>query len=373
MAETADWFAEAPLRRFAEEVLARAGAPAVACTTVIDSLVYSDLRGVYTHGLVRLGAYVEEIRRGEVVPDASPQVVRRAGAIEVLSAMNGFGAVAGVCAVDRATSIAADLGIGLVVVKDGHHFGAAGFYSERAAAHGYVALVMSNTPGVMAPVGGREAVLGNNPLAFAVPAPAPGETCYLLDMAQSVGARGKVKLAELAGEQLPAGWAIDATGLPTTDPSAALDGALLPSGGYKGYGLALMVELMTAVLAGSSPSFELAHSGFTARRAESGAGGRRATILAPGAATAVTSSYLALAPAVIGGDEQYPVRTWSYLSRIGSSLPASGAGRVILPGERERDHAANRLPGQVPLERSTVALLEEVGATFGIPLPNRVA
>ena len=163
-----------------------------------------------------------------------------------------------------------------MTTRGGNHFGAAAFYALRAVERGLIGIAATSTPAVMAPTGGAEARIGNNPLSVAAPTP-DGIPPFVLDLAQSAVSRGRIKLAELAGEAIPAGWALDPDGRPTVDPAAALAGALLPFGGYKGYGLAFAVEVLTGVLAGDELGSELINASLTGS-ARSGSATRVGTV-----------------------------------------------------------------------------------------------
>jgi LDH2 family malate/lactate/ureidoglycolate dehydrogenase len=202
--------------------------------------------------------------------------------------------------------------------------------------------------------------VGNNPIAIA--APMADDEPFVLDMAQTVVARGRIKLAEMAGEPIPAGWAIDPDGLPTSDPSRALAGALLPFGGYKGYGLALAVEALTGVLAGAGLSPELANTSMTGNPAS-----REGT--QPGS---VGSFYLALDPEAFTGRAHYEATLARLREGVTSVRRAPGSNEVLFPGELERRATEDARENGVPLARGTVAMLDELAADLDIKIPEPV-
>jgi len=237
---------EAELTALARGALVGLGIGAEDALAAARILVMGDLFGHHTHGVMRLESYGQRIELGAIRTDAaiaveivSPSIVRIDGA-------SALGPLVGMRALDAAMARARETGVGVALVRNGNHFGAIGPYCYLAAGAGFASIVGSNASTTIAPTGGREERLGNNPLGFGVPR--PGGEPVILDMAMSVVARGKIRAALKRGESIPPTWATDRAGSPTTDPKAALDGFLQPMGGYKGYGLALMVDLFAGVL-----------------------------------------------------------------------------------------------------------------------------
>jgi LDH2 family malate/lactate/ureidoglycolate dehydrogenase len=233
----------------AVRVLQRHGVGEDVAERVADVLVDADARGVVTHGLTRLPAYVARIRAGLLDPGARPLVVADHGALLLLDAGNGFGAVAGCDAADLAADRAARHGCAWVTVRNGNHLSMLGYYARRLAGRGFAAIAMTNAGPSMAAWGGTRPVVGTNPLSMAVPGDgAP----VVLDMAATTVARGKIRRAQAEGKAIPEGWAFDARGNPTTDADEAMSGTLAPVGGHKGYALSVMIDLMTGVLGAGS-------------------------------------------------------------------------------------------------------------------------
>ncbi len=214
-----------------------------------DVLVDADARGVVTHGLTRLPAYVARIEAGLLDANARPEIVADHGALLLLDAGNGFGAVAGCDAADLAAERAARHGCAWVTVRNGNHLSMLGYYARRLAGRGMAAFAITNAGPSMAAWGGRRPVVGTNPLAMSVPGDGPP---VVLDMAATMVARGKIRRAKAEGRSIPEGWAFDAQGDPTTDADAAMNGTLAPAGEHKGYALSVMIDLMTGVLAAGS-------------------------------------------------------------------------------------------------------------------------
>ncbi len=238
------------LRAFAGACLERVGVPPGSAAIVADNLVEADLRGVESHGVVRLAVYLERVAAGLVAAEAQGRVVRERAAMAVMDGENGLGAVIGSAAMDVAVRKAGQTGTAFVAVRNSNHFGTAAYYLIPAVRKQMIGFVVTNGPGVMAVWGGRTRAVGTNPIAFGVPART--ERPIVLDMATSVVARGKLVFANLKGETIPEGWAVDPEGNPTRDPAVALKGALLPVGGPKGSGLALVIEMLCGLLAGGA-------------------------------------------------------------------------------------------------------------------------
>ena len=241
---------EAQLTALATRALEGLGLSAANAATVARILVMGDLFGHATHGVLRLESYGERIRNGAISATAEPVVEDVAPAIARVDGHGAIGPLVGTRALEAAIGRARALGVGVAFVRNGNHFGAIAPYCWLAAQQGFATLIGSNASVTIAPTGGREERLGNNPLGIGVPR--PGADPVILDMAMSVVARGKIRAAVKKGEAIPATWATDRAGEPTTDPKAALEGFLLPFGGYKGYGLALMIDLFAGLLSGGA-------------------------------------------------------------------------------------------------------------------------
>lgn len=232
--------------------------PAAARSTA-RALVAAEADGQAGHGLSRVPSYALHARCGKVQGHAVPRVEQVAGAALRVDAGLGFAYPAIDAALAALAPLARQMGVAVAALHRSHHFGQAGAHAERLANEGLVAIVFGNTPKAMAFAGGRRAMLGTNPIAFAAPRRATGSNAdapLVVDLALSVAARGKIVNAQKAGKPIPADWAVDAHGTPTTDPNAALQGTLSPIGGPKGAALALMVEVLTAALTGSHYGWE---------------------------------------------------------------------------------------------------------------------
>ncbi len=222
--------------------------------SVADALVAAEIDGQGGHGLARVPSYAAQARSGKVDGHAAPLFDHAAPAVIRVDAAHGFAYPAFDRLVSDLPALARKTGIAIATVFRSHHFGQAGRNAERLAETGFAGFAFTNSPGAIAPWGGQRGLFGTNPIAFA--APRRNAPPLVIDLALSIGARGKIMAAQRTGEPIPEGWALDAEGNPTTDPFAALPGTMLPIGGAKGAALAMMVEVLTAALAGAGHAHE---------------------------------------------------------------------------------------------------------------------
>lgn len=234
-----------------DEALKKIGIDTENREIITDTILFANQRGVATHGIGRLPLYIQKVQTGHLNPKDEVETILDHSAIALLDAHNCFGQVAAYKATRIAISKAKKYGISAVGVRNSNNFGTAGYFGDLAARDGFAAMVYANAAPAIAPTGGTKTIFGTNPICYAFPCGA-GEDPILLDMATTVAARGKIRLAAKNGEKIPKDWAIGTDGMPTDDPNEALKGSLLPIGGYKGYGLAMFVDLFAGLLTGSS-------------------------------------------------------------------------------------------------------------------------
>lgn len=239
---------EARARVWTAQVLEAAGMSEADATLVVDQLVGSDLRGVYSHGLLRLPTYARRMREGLIDASARPEVVRSTGATALVDGRHAMGQVAGTFAMREAIRLAREHGTSFVSVRRSNHYGACAHYAAMAAAEGMIGITGTvGAKNIMAPWGGADPLLGNNPFGVAIPA--GRHPAVVLDMAMSVAAGGKIQLAAKEGRQIPDDWALGPDGRPTTDARLAWQRLMVrPLGGHKGYAMALVIALLAAVL-----------------------------------------------------------------------------------------------------------------------------
>lgn len=302
-------------------------------------LVLADMMKLHTHGVSRLVSYCERLRIGGIDPAPQIRTEAPAPAIRRIDGGNGLGPLVGMRALDAAMEAARETGIAMAICCGSSHFGPIAPYAWIAAAEGFASMIGSNASVTIAPTGGREARLGNNPLGFGFPDP-EGEP-VILDMAMSVVARAKIRDAAAAGEPIPDSWATDDQGRPTTDPVEALKGCLLPFGGYKGYGLSLCVDLMSGLLSGAA---YLTHVSPWVERPEAPQDLGHIFVLIDTAR---------LLPAADLHD-----RMQDFGSILHSATTVDTARPVLLPGEREIAHLRRAEQSGIGLPRATFAKVD---------------
>ncbi|CAN5608524.1 Ldh family oxidoreductase [soil metagenome] len=345
------------LRAWTASVLERLATPPDIASDVAEVLLASDRRGIASHGTARLTQYVALVEAGVVDPRARPEVTRSRAAIALFDAHNGWGHHASRVAVDAAIAGARQAGSFTSVVRHSNHYGIAGWYALRAARAGLIGISLTNSSPLVAPTRARQPLLGTNPIAVAAPAGRHGDLC--LDMATSTIPRGRIEVAARRDESLQPGWAIDAHGRPTTSPRAALEGALQPlggaeeTGGYKGYGLSLVVDLLTGVLAGARYGPEVIPL-FSTHHGPSDLG----------------QAFIVIDPAAVDEPGAFEARLEHELDLLtGASLIPDAPGRVLVPGEPEAEAERRAADRGVILDEEHHRALEALAARFGVHLP----
>ena len=334
---------EAELRALAERAFAANGvAPADAADSA-RILVLGDLFGHHTHGVDRIPSYVERLGGGGINARARPRVEKPGTGIARIDGDNGLGPVVGMAALRAAMEMARECGVAIAFARSSNHFGAIAPYCWLAAQEGFASVIGSNSTATIAPTGGREARVGNSPLGFGVPS--PGGDPIILDMAMSVVARAKIRSALKRGEPIPPTWGTDKEGEPTTDPKAALDGFLLPIGGYKGYGLALIVDLFAGLLSGAS---YLTHV--------------KSWQDEPDAPQGLGHFFLLVDTKRLGSGEWLAERMADFAAIIHSTPPADPAKPVMLPGEIELGRRERQQRDGIELDPALLAKLEALAA-----------
>jgi ureidoglycolate dehydrogenase (NAD+) len=235
---------------FCRSAYEQCGVPPEEARIGAEYLVKSDLRGVATHGVMRLSAYIRRLEEGWMRPMMKMETLRSRAATSLIHACGSMGQVVAHHAMGLATKPAGEHGVGWVNVIDSSHFGTAGLFAMRALEHNFIGYLCSNSAPQMAPYGGRKRIIGNNPLAYAFPA--GSRPPVVLDFSCSTVSVGRVILSAKEGASIPYGWAVDANGRPTADPTDVSErgGSLLPMAAHKGYGLAIAHEILTAILGG---------------------------------------------------------------------------------------------------------------------------
>jgi LDH2 family malate/lactate/ureidoglycolate dehydrogenase len=302
------------------------GMPEADARLVADTLVQADLWGHQSHGVLRLGWYLDRVRNGVMKPVTQPEFVVDAGSIAVIDGHDGVGHVLTMLATREAVKRAKAHGLGAVGVRMSNHFGTCMYYTLTGAGEGCVMLLTSNGGPAMAPWGGRRKIIGTNP--WSVAAPAGDRAPFVVDMANTGVARGKIYLARQKRQPIPLGWAIDAAGAPTTDPQEAIDGIILPMAEHKGYAIASMIDVLSGVLTGSGFLSQV-HSPYkTAEKSNCG------------------HLMIALNIEAFQPLAQFNARMKEWIAEVKSVPLAQGVDEVFYPGEMEANNAIrNRRDG----------------------------
>lgn len=335
------------LRQFGTAVLVACGMAPEEAHTVADCLVEADLRGVDSHGVSRLAIYVKRIERGGFDPRGRVEVDRR-GAVALVDGGNALGPVVARAAMAAAMDLAAEHGVGIASARNSNHYGMASYVLLEPVSRGLIGLTCSNATPTVAPHGGAAAILGTNPIAYAIPA---GRHPPILgDLATSSTAAGRLLVAKARGESIAADLAVDADGRPTTDPAAALAGALLPFGGHKGAALAILVEVLSGALTGAGMLTQLPHF-----------------LKNPELPSGYGHFFLALDPARFLDPTEFAARVDWMIDTLTACRPAAGQEGVRMPGERSHRERAERVAHGIPLGPEVLAALDGLAAAKGLP------
>ncbi|HSK96588.1 MAG TPA: Ldh family oxidoreductase [Euzebyales bacterium] len=339
----------ARLRTFCETALVTAGATTDDAAVAARILVRTDLRGVHSHGVQALPIHVRNLQDGGTTSPTSPQVVRESAVTAVIDGQGGMGLVIAQRAVEVAIAKARDAGVGVVLVRNSNHFGAAGHYALTAAEAGYIGIATSNASPIMAAAGSKRKVISNAPLAYAIPT----DTFPMaLDIAMSATAGMKVRLAAERGEAIPEGWVLDRDGRPTTDPGDyAAGGALAPLGGHKGYGLALLTEALAGALSGAGMTSSIVP-----------------WLVDTATPTDAGHGFIVLDIECFLDRSEFSERMRRLMDEMRAAEPAPGVERVLVPGELEHHNEQRALEQGLDLDPVIVAHLETVARDLDLPL-----
>ena len=328
---------------------------------ITDVLLAADLSGIESHGIQRLIRYHKEITGGMVKLGAKPEIVFETPLSAVIEGNDAMGQTLGVQAMQLAIDKAKKSGFGMVTVRNSNHYGIAGYYTKLAAEQGLVGMCMTNTEAIMVPTFGKQAMLGTNPIAFAMPAQ---PTIYSFDAATTVVPRGKLEVYVKRGNGLPVGWAVDEEGHDSDDADRVLKniiaktgGGILPLGGsgemtsgYKGYGFAMLCEIATAILSGGTTSNYIYKT--------------------PGRSNSA-HCFIALDHGMFGDKAEIEANLSKYLQEIRESAKAEGQDRIFIHGEKEAEAKERVLREGVSLNEKTYAEMEMIaeytGATAYLP------
>jgi L-2-hydroxycarboxylate dehydrogenase (NAD+) len=338
---------------FVTRVFSSVGMPDDLAALNARILVDADIRGIDSHGVPRLAGYIAAIRAGRIDVRATPAIVQETSATARVDGQNGFGLANAHWSMELAIKKALEAGVGFVTLSHSNHFGAASYYARQALPHNLIGIAMTNAGGLVIPPFAREPLIGTNPLAIAVPS---GEDKpFVLDMACSTVAWGKVEIAQREEKLIPLGWAVDAEGDPTQDPFAAR--YLLPlgseraTGSQKGYGLAMFVEILCGPLSGAALGFDMRpYHGATPKESNTG------------------QFFGVWNPAVFRPMDEFQADVDRYLATLRAAAPAEGHDRVYVPGDYEQEAEADRRESGIPLHPKVVVEMEKLARECRVPI-----
>ena len=341
------------LKAFCAEALVKEGMKPEYAGITADVLTETDGYGVHSHGTKNLHNYIKKARAGGLDIKAEPEIIKDGLAFAVIDGKNAMGMVSGVLAMRLACEKAKSAGIALVTVRRSCHFGAAGYYANLAASAGMIGLVFSNVDPNMNAPGARAKALGNNPMSYA--SPAVSVPSLFFDVAMSNVASLKVFQARADNRKIPDSWIVDKNGLPTTDPGRyPEEGAMQPMSAHKGYGLAVLVDLITGVLNGGETSM---------------GGNIDSWVLELDKPNNVSHTFIAIDAEQFLGDESLKDRTESMSLTLRSLPKADGSQRIYTPGEMEWDRYANAQNHGIELPTDLLLSLQGLSEDIGIDLP----
>ena len=337
------------LRRLCTLIQIGFGIPESDAKIVSDCLVEANLMGLDTHGVIRLKPYMDRIKAGGNNPIPNIRIVKDNVCTALIDADNALGPVGGKQAMELAIEKANSTGIGVVVIKNCNHYGPAGYYARMALKHEMIGVSMTNVLASMPPTGGAEAYIGNN--AYSIAFPAKDEPPVVVDGATSLASWGKVFLCAQEGKELPDGCYVDSDGNLTVKPQDVINGgSLLPFAGYKGYGIAVAIELLTGMLADSSLDHEILHP--------------YKELAKPGMNTFFMS---AICISDFTAPEKFKARMDEWIRSVRSIHKSEGVDRIWLPGEKEFVARNQRLTDGIPLNTKMTGELEALATEIGVP------
>lgn len=341
------------LKAFCTAALEHEGMESGDARRCAEALAETDAYGTHSHGTKNLHNYIKKFRAGGMDIHAALKVLTDGPAYALLDAQNGMGECASYRAMEIAIEKARKSGVALVTVCRSNHFGAAGFYANMAAKAGMLGLCVSNVDPNMTAPGAKGMLLGNNPLAYA--APAKSTPSIFLDIAMSNVASLKVVQARKDGRQIPDSWIVDKDGLPTTDPSHyPEEGAMQPMAAHKGYGLSILVDLLTGALANAATSMsgEIVSWCFELDKPNN-----------------VSHAFLAVNPEMFGGAQAYVQQNEQMAAALRKAPKAQGSTRIYTPGEIEWERYARAVSEGIKLPDDVAGSIEALSEDVGVKIP----
>ncbi len=351
---------EKSLRSFCEQIFTRLGVPQKDARVTSDVLVLADLRGIESHGVARLPRYVTGLKKGYIKPTDNARIVKETKATALIDGGQSLGQVVGYRGMQLAIKKAKDTAVGLVVARNSNHYGIAGYYTLMALEQNMIGMSMTNAAPLVVPTFGKTAALGTNPISLA--APSSREKPFVLDMATSVVPRGKLEVLDRKGKPMPLGWAVDETGRGSMDAKRVLEamakrlgGGILPLGGegeefsgHKGYGLALMVDVLSGVLSGAATGL---------------------AVNADETKPDVGHFFMAIDPAAFRPLGEFEQDIDRLVRELKDSPKAEGQSRIYVHGEKSFARMERFRKEGLPLEPKVVESLKKIGLELGVNWP----
>lgn len=338
--------AHADLHEVVRVTFAACGMSQIDAALLAETLVEADLRGVHSHGVLRVPEYVDKLTVGGVDPAGRPRVVKDHGAALVVDGANAMGQVASVFAMNAALARARETGVAVAAVGGSNHCGAMAYYAMMALAEDMIGIATTNALPTMAPWGGIDKIVGINPLAVAIPA--GRRPALVLDMAFSGSSHGKIRVYRQKGLSIPEDWAFDRDGRPTTDPALAVEGLLQPIGKFKGVNLAVVTGALATLLSGASYGTELGNMVDGAKPGRDG------------------HLYAVFDIAAFEDPQRVKTRVDGIIDEIHASRRAPGAERIYAPGELEAETAERYRAEGIPLNRETLDAVIAAATACGV-------
>ncbi|MED5580391.1 MAG: Ldh family oxidoreductase [Nitrospinota bacterium] len=333
------------LNEYLREVFSVLGMPKIDAEWISETLVQAELKGVSSHGVIRMPQYTKRLELSLANPKPNITILKDAGPLALLDGDNGMGQVVSRDAMRNCIERAKEHNVGVIFVKESNHFGAASTYTIEAARQGMIGICTTTTIPIMAPTGGKEPKIGNNPISIAF----PSEPMMVLDMALSNVARGYVIEAARAGETIPDSWGKDSRGKSTTDPNEVLKSSLLSSiAGHKGSGLSIAIDAMLASISGSRNSSEII--GINDYSGKSG----------------VTHLFIAIKIESLIPVNEFSIAANVFLQMLRDTKKADGIERIYMPGEIEYELEEKRKKNGFTLSKERINELDEIADRLNV-------
>lgn len=328
---------------FIIDILTHLDVPSEEAAIIAEVTLDADLKGFTSHGIGRFPQYIKGLEVGTIKAQTEVTVEKESAATALVNGNHGFGHVVTYKSMEMAIQKAKEAGIGMVGIHNSNHFGVAGYYSDMAIMEDLIGIVIANTEPAVAPIGGKEPILGTNPLAIGMPS---GSHYVSVDMATSASARGKLLEAKRRGESIPENVALDADGKPTTDPVEALKGSILPFGAHKGYALSFMIEIMAGPLVNASY-------------------GKSVTGTANPEVTCTKGDLIAaIDPSKFVDMDDFKREVDEFVAEI------KGTPNVMIPGDFEVMNVKQRQEEGIPLDETLLNQLREIAANLDVDVAD---